>query len=778
MPSQYKSRILRHVSHRDYEPRQVRELAKALGVPTEEHADFREALDELVGNNQVVLGAADAVALPPIGREVTGRFKRHERGFGFIIPDQRSSHGDVFVSPRDTGGAMTGDRVRADIAHRDRGKHGTIAGVVTEIIQRNNTQVVGTLDQRGKQWIVHPDGKAVAGPVLVRDAKAKNAKVGNKVVLELTVFPERRGQTAEGVIVETLGEAGAPDVETMGVIRAYGLHTEFPEAVVNEARAATRDYNDHQSAYFEDRLDLRDTFTLTIDPPDAKDFDDAISLSRTDAGWELGVHIADVATFVRPGGELDAEAYERGNSSYLPRLVLPMLPEVLSNGICSLQPAVPRLAKSCFITYDREGRPIGTRIANAVIESNHRLTYLEAQALIDGDERAAKKHQVYELPYSDPLAPTLKALDQLARTILKRREADGMISLDLPEVELVFDEDGRVIDARPEDDAFTHRIVEMFMVEANEAIARLFNDLDVPLIRRVHPDPEAHDTDELRRFARVAGYNIPRNPSRKELQGLLHATRGKPAAKAVHLAVLKTLTKAEYSPALVGHFALASQHYTHFTSPIRRYPDLLVHRAIEALLEAMGQESKLPAKKGPRKQLANKLSSDERCADEDKLAEMGRHCSATERNSEQAERELRDFLVLQLLQDHVGDIFPGTVTGVTGFGIFVQIDKYLVEGLIKTTDLPGAPADQWKLNEQTGSMTSQRSGRAITIGDTFEVQIVSIDLARREMDLKIVEKRSDKKSQKHKPRRDDKPKPRKSRGSGQRKAEGPRGRRE
>lgn len=751
MTQRYKSRILQHVSHRDYKPAQARALAKALGVPADETSAFREALDDLIGNQKVILGAADAVALPPIGREVTGRFKRHERGFGFIIPDQRSNHGDIYVSANDTAGAMTGDRVRADIQHRNRGKHGSINGVITEVIQRGNTQVVGTLDKRGQLWVVWPDGKTLSQPVVVRDAASRNAKIGNKVVVELTVFPEGK-QSAEGVITEVLGDAGEPDTETQGVIRAYGLRDDFPEEVVQEARDATRDYNDHTEDYLADRLDLRNVFTVTIDPPTAKDFDDAISIKCLDDGWELGVHIADVATFVRPDSQLDAEAFERGNSSYLPRLVLPMLPEVLSNGICSLQPAVPRLAKTAFITYDSAARPISTRVANSVIESNHRLTYLEAQALIDDNAKQANAHQVYELPYSHELAATLKELDRLARTILKRRESEGMISLDLPEVELVYDEDGHVIDAQPEDDAFTHRVIEMFMVEANEAVARLFSDLDVPLIRRIHPEPGAHDTEELRRFARVAGYNIPANPSRKELQTLLNATKGKPAAKAVHLAVLKTLTKAEYSPALIGHFALASEHYTHFTSPIRRYPDLLVHRAIEALLEAMGGQKKLPEAGQARKQITRKLSEDPRCPPEDVLEEAGRHCSATERNSEQAERELRDFLVLQLLANHIGDMFPGTVTGVTGFGIFVQIDKYLVEGLIKTTDLPGAPPERWQLNENTGSMTAQRSGRTIAIGDTFEVQIVAIDLARREMDLRIVEKRSESKSAKQQPK--------------------------
>jgi ribonuclease R len=447
-----------------------------------------------------------------------------------------------------------------------------------------------------------------------------------------------------------------------------------------------------------------------------------------------------VATFVKPGGALDSEAQQRGNSVYLPRVVLPMLPEILSNGICSLQPDVPRLTKSAIITYDASGQVINQRLANSVIQSNHRLTYLEAQALIDDKPDEARKHSRTDTEYSDQLLQHLQWTDMLARIIRKRRLGDGMITLDLPEVSLIFDDQGNVVDAEPEDDAFTHTIIEMFMVEANEAVARTFADLDVPLLRRIHPEPGAADRDELRQFARVAGYNIPANPSRKELQKLLDTVRGKPAARAVHLAILKTLTKAEYSPQLIGHFALASEHYAHFTSPIRRYPDLTVHRVLDALLAAHSDDKPLPRSQKMRKKLANQVKQDGRCLDQEKLVELGRHCSATERNAEAAERELRDLLVMQMLNEkHVGDTFSGTVTGVTGFGVFVQIDKYLVEGLIKTTDLPGARGEQWKLNEHAGSLTAQRSGHSITIGDQFKVQIVKVDLGRREMDLRILE---------------------------------------
>ena len=388
-----------------------------------------------------------------------------------------------------------------------------------------------------------------------------------------------------------------------------------------------------------------------------------------------------------------------------------MLPELLSNGICSLQEGVNRFSKSAFIRYDARGNVVGQRFSKTVIRSTKRLTYLEAQALIDNDLREARKHAKTPSNYPRQLVNTLKLMEELSKLIRKRRFKEGMIVLDLPEVELVYDDLGFVIDAVPQDDAYTHTLIEMYMVEANEAVARLFNTLQVPMIRRIHPDPNASNVDDLRRFARVAGYNIPERPNRHDLQILLDAVRGKPAQYAVHLAVLKTLSKAEYSPATIGHFALASQHYTHFTSPIRRYPDLIIHRALDAYLEHTGKTQTGRKPKRQKKQL-DKLPDDPRYPDIRILSELGRHCSATERNSESAERDLRTFLVLQLLNQHLGDDFHGTVTGVVNAGIFVQIDRYLIDGFIHVSELPtpNSGGDRWKLNSTTGALVAPEVG--------------------------------------------------------------------
>ncbi len=735
MPDLYQRRILKHLADTRYQPRTVMQLAAELGVPDDQFQAFARSVEELNQEGQVVLGDSREVVLPPPGREITGVFRKHERGFGFVIPDEATAHGDLFIPPNNTLDALTGDRVRAKVRREPRrggAGQSPYTGRIVEVLARCEQQYVGTLAKRGRHFVVQADGRSLHDPILIRDATAKNARVGDKVAVELVTYPQGDGELPEGVITEVLGEAGEPEVETLAVMRGFGLAEQFPPEALQEAREAARKISDHVPP---DREDLTPTFICTIDPPDAKDYDDAISIQRldgaSDAAWELGVHIADVAHFVEPGSALDEEAYARGNSTYLPRKVVPMLPEVLSNGVCSLQEGVNRYAKSCFLRYDAQGRVVGQRFARTVIRSAKRLTYLEAQALIDGDLREARKHAKTEPKYPKQLVRTLQLMNELARTIRQRRLADGMIVLGLPEVELIYDDSGRVVDAEPEDDAFTHKIIEMFMVEANEAAARLFDRLDIPMIRRVHADPDAYNVGELRGFARVAGYNIPARPSRHEIQQLLDAVRGKPAQYAVHMAVLKTLSKAEYAPALLGHFALASEHYTHFTSPIRRYPDFVVHRGINAILDADARGLKSPGFK-------RKVKDDPRLPDEDRLREIGRHCSNTERNSEAAERELRSYLVLELLTNHLGEDFPGTVTGVTGSGIYVQIDKFLIDGFIRTPELPPA-GERWRLNPNTGALVAQRSGRAITIGDRFTVRIAQIDLARRQMDLVILE---------------------------------------
>jgi ribonuclease R len=757
MALKFQRRLLEHLAHDDYAAARVGDLAEDLGIDAEDRVEFEVELKTLAEQKLIVISASGLVDLPSVaalGDEVTGTFRKTLRGFGFVSPSQSVREGSIFIAAGDTGGALTGDTVRVKL-YRDRfrerqmGDSGPqFAGQVESIVKRKRSNFTGEIKKRGQQWIVYPDGRELTDPIVARDAESKNVKEGDKVVVEIVVYPEG-SELAEGVITKVLGEAGRPDVETQAVIAAYSLPGEFPDECVEQARAAAERYDEEIAAYKErgitafdapGRLDLTEEFIITIDPPDAKDYDDAISIKRTDRGWELGVHIADVAHFIPPGSPLDVEARDRCNSCYLPRLVIPMLPEILSNGIHSLQEGVYRYCKSAFMRYDEQGICVSEGAGQTLIKSAKRLTYLEAQALIDGDFTEARKHAKTPPKYTDQLLEALQQMNALARAIQGRRQRQGMISLELPEVVLIFDESGRVVDAEREDDAFTHTLIEMFMVEANEVLARLFEKLDVPLLRRTHPEPTPGDKDTLRKTANVAGYKIPKNPTREELQGLVNATKGTPAARAVHMAVLRTMSKAEYSPALIGHFALASEAYAHFTSPIRRYADLTVHRALAEYLKHTDNAKNRPQGDGERHAMGRRMRSSVMCPPESDLVEIGRHASMREKNAEDAEKALRQFLVLQLLENHIGESFAGVVTGVTPRGIFVQIDKYLCDGFIKSEDLPGDvtrgnQTPLWKIDSRSGALVDTRSGRSFNMGDSVSAKVVAVDLAKRQLEL-------------------------------------------
>ncbi len=761
MPLKYARRLLEHLKHDDYAPRKVPDVARDLNVPDEEFGDFEQAVRAMTSQRLVDVDQGGLLRLPSLasrGGTVEGVYRRNPRGFGFVSPEPSVREGSVFISPEDGKDAVSGDRVKIKV-FRDGEREGRPrwAGAVVEVLKRKRSSFTGELEKRGGQWLVFPDGREMTEPIVVRDAESKNAKHGDKVVVEIITYPENQGggsmTLAEGAITRVLGDAGRPDVETQAVIAAYDLPGEFPEECVEQARQANAEFERQVAQWkvrgseaLEGRLDLTGEFIITIDPPDAKDYDDAISIKRTDTisggGWELGVHIADVAHFIEPGSPLDEESKDRCNSVYLPRLVIPMLPEVLSNGICSLQEGVPRFCKSAFMTYDSTGAVRSEGVAQTLICSSKRLTYLEAQALIDGDLQEARRHAKTPPRYTDQLLETLREMNDLARVIQARRDRQGMIVLDLPEVELVYDEHGHVVDAQREDDAFTHKLIEMFMVEANEVLARLFERLGVPLLRRIHPEPVPGDIDEMRKAALVAGFKIPKNPSREELQGLVKATHGTPAARAVHMAVLRTLSKAEYSPALIGHFALASEAYAHFTSPIRRYADLTVHRALAEYLARTDNGRRRPKTDKEKRELGFDLQRTDACPPEDALVEVGRRAGMREDNAESAERELRNFLVLQLLEKHIGECFSGVVTGVNPKGVFVQLDKFLADGFIKAEDLPGDVTrdnlrPMWKIDQKSGALVDQRSGRSFNFGDLVTVKVAAVDLAKRRMELVI-----------------------------------------
>lgn len=703
MTETYKKQILKFLRRPGCPPMKLSALGKSLGVPEANWSEFHAAFKELRQTGKIVIEAKSLITLPAVSGRIIGTFRANPRGFGFVIPREPTSNGDLFIGPGGTAGAMTGDTVIAKAVKKGmRAGQMRYRGEIVEILERGRDKFVGTLKKAGSQWFVEADGKGFFQPIIVNDVGAKRAKVDNKVVVEIVQYPTK-DSLASGVIVDVLGKAGLYDSEIKSIIAQYNLAEEFEPKCHEQSRAAAEHF-------VLDSADGRDDITgevvITIDPVDAKDFDDAISLRKdVDGNWVLGIHIADVSAFIPMDSALDVEARQRGNSVYLPGKVLPMLPEVLSNGICSLQPGQKRFAKSVYITYDDEGNILGREFANSVIRSTARLTYQEADNILSGKATG----------FAGEVVALLKDMEVLARAIEKRRLKNGMLHLDLPETELEMDDAGKVVDAHPADDSYPHTIIEMFMVEANDAVASLLDRFGVPFMRRIHPEPTAGGVKELGRFVRLCGLKVPRKLDRAAIQDLLASVKGTNYSYAVNIHILRSLPRAEYAPMHIGHFALASTHYCHFTSPIRRYADLLVHRLmtcyIEHRLNMIGLEEALP---------------------EGELADIGSHITFTEQRAEGAEKELKTVLILQMLSDHIGEQLNCVVSGLTNFGIFVQCTKFGIEGLVEFGDLG---LDEWKYDNRAQAVVGLHSGKSVHLGQDMKVTIVSVNVPGRRLNL-------------------------------------------
>jgi ribonuclease R len=731
--------ILSHLQSHHYRPMKVRGLARFFDIAEEDYPGFRSLVKEMVRGGEVGFSVHGRlvpaeVARPPSGvkealtgraavpqkappkkqREglVQGRFSLSQRGFGFVIPETPDgpTHGeDIFIGPEDTLGAVTNDTVLAEV--RGRSPRGWF-GRLVEIVARGQTSFVGTYITTATGAIVQPDGGILTQDFAVPDARSAGAKPKDKVVFEVLKYG-LRGEPGEAVITKVLGKRGERGVDTLVVIHQFELPYEFSEEVLAEARAAADHMDD---AALVGRRDLTGETIITIDPADARDFDDAVSLTDLPDGTvRLGVHIADVPHFVREGSALDAEARERGTSVYLPMTVVPMLPEVLSNGVCSLQEGRTRLTKSAFIRFSPDGEPLEVELANSFIKSAQRLTYEQASAALAGK--------------ADGLPPNivdlLVRMERLAKVLLERRRSEGYLELSLPEVALEFDDDGKVVAAHPEDTSFSHRIIEMFMVEANEAVARELEKAGYVFLRRIHPEPNDEAAENLMHFAKSVGYKLEDPRNRHELQRLLNAVRGKPEEYGIHLAVLKSLKRAEYSIRREGHYALASEAYCHFTSPIRRYPDLTIHRAFDRLVSSPVEK---PRGGRPKTHGEPDLS-------DHPLAGLAAHCSKTERRAEAAERELTKVKLLEFLQTKLGETFVGVITGVQAFGVFVESPEFLVDGLVHISRLQD---DIYHFDQRRWALVGRRTGRILRVGSTLEVRIAAVNIPRRELDLEPV----------------------------------------
>lgn len=703
------SRILAAVAHPNYQPVKPKALARKLGVPTEENAAFKAAIKELLRQGKIEIGRGNNVRLVSRHGTLTGIFRKTDAGFGFVRPNPEEGHkfNEVFIPEDGVRDAATGDvvlvRVRPSRRRDPRGPKGDIV----QVLERATSQFVGTFFTRDGEHFVRVDGSVFSHSVLVGDPTAKGAKPNDKVVIEMLRFPtaEERG---EGVIIEVLGAHGSVGVDTLSVIRALGLPDAFPEDVLEEARQVGARFTE---VVPEAREDLTDWLTITIDPVDAKDFDDAISLTIDPKSkhWQLGVHIADVSHFAPPGSALDREARKRGTSVYLPQRVLPMFPEIISNKLASLQHGRIRYVKSAIIDLTPLGQKTGVRFTNAAIKSRRRFTYEEVSAIVTAFDGRTPDTPAPEVE-PDILALLLRLRD-LALILHKRRVKRGALELMMPEIELEYDDQGRVSGAHYRQHDISHVMVEESMLAANEAVAEFLDERDVFFLRRVHPAPEPTKLHKFAEFARILGYKVTSETDRFALQRILKKSAGQPEMHAVHYALLRSLKQATYSPVKDDHYALASSNYCHFTSPIRRYPDLQVHRMLDQIVKRGRASSKL-----------------------EELIALGEHCSKTERRAETAERELVKHKLLVHMHERLGMEMQAIITGVADYGFFAQAETLPVEGLVHVSTLPD---DYYYFEEMSHSLIGQRTKRAFRLGDKVEVTVVRVDLQRRQLDFRL-----------------------------------------
>jgi len=689
-----------------YSAMKPKALAKKLGMTKKKMEEFNAALAEAEAAGELKITESGRVQVRRPSQSCIGIVRKIASGDAFVIlhePRPPQIEGDIFIEARDLGDAQNGDEVVVKLYNRRRAG-GKRTGAVQELLQRSTNVFVGTyFEEDGIGW-VQIDGKDYSRPITVGDPGAKGAVPGDKVVVEMLRFPSVE-HIGEAVLTKVLGPRGETGVDTQMILHEFGIPHEFPEKVLSEARLEAENFRD-------DDLDGRDDFTgmtiVTIDPHDARDFDDAISLERWDNGhWHLGVHIADVSHFVQPGTVLDAEAKKRGTSVYLPTLVVPMLPEIISNGLASLQENRVRFTMSAFIEFSPDGIPLSTRFARSAIRVTQRFAYEEVLPIIKGADSAKS--------VSEPVKTLLKGMFELAMMLRHRRFEKGALELEMPEVKLQLDKDGRVTGAKVTEHDQSHQIIEEFMLAANIAVATELNDRGLVFMRRVHADPAPQKLSAFAEFAAHLGYPLKRAQGRKDLQQVLKQVHGKREEQALNFALLRSLKQAEYSPVEIGHYALAEEQYCHFTSPIRRYPDLLIHRQMEALITG------------------NKSSGGPGM---DEAMRLGRHCSTTERRAERAERELTKLKLLTYFEKRTGERMVATITGVDRFGFFCRGVEIPVEGLVHISTL--SQREDFDFDRETMSLVSRGDGKTFRLGDRVIVEIAKVDVDRRELNLRFV----------------------------------------
>ena len=701
-----KESILEFMRETAYNPKLADELIEVFKIPKTEKNAFYNLLDEMEAEGLIFKTKKSRYGVPEKMNLVVGKLQGNQRGYGFVLPDEDDVP-DVHISAENMSGAMNNDRVVAKILKKDDvQKSGE--GQIIKILERANKKIVGVYENSEHFGFLVPDDRRISQDVFIPKAEANKAQTGQKVVAEIIKWPEAR-RNPEGRIVEILGYKDEPGIDILSVIRKHGLPEEFPEEVEMAAEnipdeVAEKDY--------EGRRDLRDKNIVTIDGDDAKDLDDAVSIERLPkGGYRLGVHIADVSHYVRENDVIDKEAQNRGTSVYLIDRVIPMLPKKLSNGVCSLNPKVDRLTLSVVMDIDNKGKVINYEIFKSVIRTKERMTYKDVTAILKGKDEELKER--YGYLYDD-----FKLMEELCNILRNKRMERGSIDFDMQECKIILDDRGKPIDIRPFDREISNMIIEEFMLVTNETVAEHMYWTNLPFVYRIHEDPDIEKLQAFNEFISNFGYHIKgiNEIHPKALQDIVEKVEGKKEEAIINNLMLRSLKKAKYSPECTGHFGLAAKYYTHFTSPIRRYPDLTIHRIISEYLAGTITEKREKKLTGFVK-YASKLSSE------------------TEVTAQEAEREVDDIKKAEYMKDRIGEVYTGIISSVTPFGLFVELEN-TIEGLIHVSNLVD---DYYYYDEKHHSFIGETTRRIFKLGDQVKIRVAKVNIIEGSIDFVLDE---------------------------------------
>ncbi|OCL25402.1 ribonuclease R [Orenia metallireducens] len=703
-----KNKILEFMKEQAYKPLTSEELLKAMDISIEQRSMLLDLLDELEEQGAIIKNRRGCYGVPERMGMISGRLQGHAKGFAFLIPDNPNEE-DIYIHANDLKGAMHNDKVLVRKFNKADGR--SSSGEVVRVLERSNKKIVGRYEDSKNFGFVVPDDNRISYDVFIPQSKTKGAKEGQKVVVEISKWPEKR-RNPEGEVVEVLGYQGEPGVDIEAIIKKLELPEYFPEDVRREVEAIPDDIPQEE---VERRRDLRGLKMVTIDGEDAKDFDDAISIERLDDGKvRLGVHIADVTHYVRRGSSLNKEAFNRATSIYLVDRVIPMLPEKLSNNMCSLRSDGDRLAMTVLMKFEEKtGKLLSHEIVESVIRVNHRLTYTNVnKMLIDEDSELIEE-------YSDVI-DELRLMGEFSKVLRKNRFERGSIDFDFPEAKIILDDDGKPIDIVKVNRGIAEKMIEDFMIRTNEVVAEDMFHREIPFIYRVHEQPSKEKLESLNSFIHNLGYHIKglkgEEVHPKALQNILEKVKGQPEERVVNTVLLRSMQQAHYSPYNIGHFGLASRYYSHFTSPIRRYPDLMIHRII--------------------KEVINKsVLSEERISQlMDELPNTADHSSVQERRAMDAEYESLDLKKVEYMEDKVGNQYEGIISSVMSFGFFVELDN-TVEGLVHVSAMRD---DYYHYYEDKHAFIGERTGNSYQLGDKVKVKLVKVNLEDKQIDFDLV----------------------------------------